>query len=62
MDKTISEIFNENQAKLPEEKRCARGKCCSVINNDGYSCTLLKGHKGVHVAHGILGDIITEGE
>lgn len=57
LDKTLDRLFDQNQAKLPVEDRCAtHGQMC-LAQDDGYKCTKPKGHCGEHIAHGRLGYI-----
>lgn len=57
-----SEIFAENQAKLPEDQRCGpldgEVAWCMIKNEDGYGCTRAKGHDGDHAACGVLGQLL----
>lgn len=58
LDKTLDQIFEENQAKLPESERVPlKGQTCSV-QADGFTCTRAPHGVGDHVAHGRLGVII----
>jgi hypothetical protein len=62
-DKTLKRMFEEAQAKLPEERRAANSvEDMCMHKHDGYSCTLSKQHFGNHIAHGTLGTIIAEWE
>ena len=57
LDKTLDQIFEENQAKLPEAERVAPHETCSV-SADGYTCTRAPHTGGDHIAHGRLGVIL----
>lgn len=56
LEKATKELFHENQAKLPEEDRCAKNnqKMCGD-RHDGWTCTKPRDHKGQHIAHSNLG-------
>lgn len=58
LDATLDRLFDENQAKLLPEERCAAtvNDMC-LARGDGYTCTRARGHAGDHVAHGRLGYI-----
>lgn len=55
----VKDVFDDNQSKLPTEKRFYVNVCC-YEKDDGFKCTLEKGHDGNHCAHGTLGTIVHE--
>lgn len=59
-NETLNEMFAEAQAKLPPEDRCACWSGVEMCKDpyDGYKCTKATGHKGKHMAHGRLGEVI----
>jgi len=59
-DTLLDRMFEEEQAKLPPEDRCARTaqEMCRD-EHDGYKCTKAKGHAGQHIAHERLGTAMT---
>lgn len=59
LDAAIAKSFQEVQAKLPPEDRCATKAPLCSIRHDGYACTKARGHVGDHIAHGSHGYVIT---
>jgi len=57
-DDVLIRIFEETQAELPEYERAApKGIPFCGMKDDGYTCTIFKGHTGDHCSHGKLGAI-----
>jgi hypothetical protein len=56
-DQALKEMFEESQAKLPEDLRLhPNDKEMCLDENDGYKCTRKKGHDGkYHSACGMTG-------
>lgn len=57
-DDTLRRLWEENIAKQPPELQPAKGvEDACLADGDGYTCSLPKGHSGVHAAYGVLGYI-----
>ena len=56
--KNVAEVFELNQMLLPQEERMRpEGKQC-YVRAGSLVCTLPDGHKGRHIAHNLLGNIV----
>lgn len=53
----IAEIFEMNQMLLPQDERAADMRGCG-IQQGSFSCTLPVNHKGQHIAHNLIGNIM----
>ncbi len=55
---TLQRLWRENIAKQPPELQPADSiENCCLAKGDGFTCSLPKGHTGVHAAYGSLGYI-----
>lgn len=61
MDSTLKKMFEENQSKLPPERRAATsGQHYCLNQHAGYKCTRAMEHEGNHIAHSTLGYVCHE--
>lgn len=58
LDNSLKQVFEENQAELPEHQRIGRPFC--MDEHHGIKCTRQKGHTGNHVACGADGGFVAE--
>jgi hypothetical protein len=55
----VQATFKKNQAQLPPKQRSAETEAdMCKIQNGCHICTLPRGHKGQHIAHGLVGQVV----
>ena len=54
----IAEVFELNQMLLVQGERVHTGNDSCFVKQGSFRCTLIKGHKGQHIAHNLLGNIV----